>query len=105
MLLSEDVVARGDFLSLHFVELEVNVYNTELGEERTTNDLPAISLKHKAHLPVDGIVVVGAIVREGNVLVGKLRPTRQRPRSRRICRSDTAAAAEVFVDNDVSGDG
>lgn len=100
MLLSEDVVARGDFLSLHLVELEVNVYNTEMGEERTTSDLPAVSLKHKDHLPADGIATTGTVVREGDVLVGKLRPTRQRSRFQRIRQPD--AAVEIFVDDATS---
>ncbi|MFP3038288.1 MAG: hypothetical protein ACKFI0_00070 [Candidatus Hodgkinia cicadicola] len=100
VLLSEDVVARGDFLSLHFTELKVSIYNTEMGKERTTNNLPTICLKHKAHLPVDGIVTIGTIVREGDVLVGKLCPTRQRPRSKRVWRPD--AATEIYTDENTS---
>ncbi|MFP3039228.1 MAG: hypothetical protein ACKESB_00650, partial [Candidatus Hodgkinia cicadicola] len=103
VLLSEDVVARGDFLSLHFMKLEVNVYNTEMGEERTTGDLPTVSLKQKAHLSADGIATVGTIVREGDVLVGKLCPTRQRPRLQRIRRpDDDDAAVEICADDDTS---
>ncbi|MFP3039809.1 MAG: hypothetical protein ACKESB_03705, partial [Candidatus Hodgkinia cicadicola] len=102
VLLSEDVVARGDFLSFHFLEFKVNICNTEMGEERTTNDLPTISLKHRAHLPASGIVTVGTIVREGDVLVGKLCPTRQRSRFQRIWRAD--AAAEIHVSHDDSNE-
>ncbi len=82
VVLSEDVVARGTFLSLHLMELETSICRTELGEERTTRELPTVGLRYKAHLPVNGIVQVGSVVREGYVLVGKLSPARLRARSR-----------------------
>ncbi len=73
-MLSEDVVARGTFLSIHMMELETSIRRTELGEERTTRELPTINLQYRNHLPINGIVQVGSVVREGDVLVGKLCP-------------------------------
>ncbi len=93
VVLSEDVVARGTFLSLHLIELETSIRKTELGEERTTRDLPTIGLRYKAHLPVNGIVQIGSVVREGDVLVGKLSPVRLSVRSRRERGIDAAADA------------
>ncbi len=108
VLLSEDVVARGTFLSLHLMELETSIRITELGEERTTRELPTISMRYRTRLPVNGIVQIGNVVCEGDVLVGKLSPVRLRVRSRRAqetsAAADAADNANTFDDSGEFGD-
>ncbi|WGS83443.1 MAG: hypothetical protein P3M73_00065 [Candidatus Hodgkinia cicadicola] len=76
VVLSEDVVARGLFQSLHTLELETKVVKTPLGNEILTNKLfkPEANLVNKRNLTTLGLIRVGSTVSEGDVLVGKLTP-------------------------------
>ncbi|XXM93593.1 hypothetical protein AAHH87_00500 [Candidatus Hodgkinia cicadicola] len=76
VVLSEDVVARGLFQSLHTLELEVKVHKTPLGNEILTNKLfkSEDSLANRRNLTALGLIRVGCTVSEGDVLVGKLTP-------------------------------
>ncbi len=96
-MLSEDVVARGTFLSIHMMELETSIRRTELGDERTTRELPTINLQYRNRLPINGIVQVGSVVREGDVLVGKLCPVMPQPRQRGAQTADKAAGEACAI--------
>ncbi len=70
ILISENVVNTGIFHSLHVIELHVDLLDTNLGPEVLTNNLGKCS----PELDSNGLVIEGAIVCEGDVLVGKLTP-------------------------------
>ncbi|AUG62932.1 DNA-directed RNA polymerase subunit beta [Candidatus Hodgkinia cicadicola] len=71
VVLSEDVVARGVLQSLHILECEVKLYKTLLGDE-----ILADVFESDRCLTENGVVRVGSVVRDGDVLVGKFTPSR-----------------------------
>ncbi len=74
IILSEKVVKDSKFTSIHIEEFVVNVRDTKLGPEVTTCDIPNIGEGKLKNLAEDGIVRVGAEVRAGDILVGKISP-------------------------------
>ncbi|MBN1676501.1 MAG: DNA-directed RNA polymerase subunit beta [Kiritimatiellae bacterium] len=74
ILVSEQVV-RGDlFTSIHIEEFEVGARDTKLGPEEITRDIPNVSEEALKNLGHDGVVRVGAEVKPGDILVGKITP-------------------------------
>ncbi|MBI4155604.1 MAG: DNA-directed RNA polymerase subunit beta [Candidatus Zambryskibacteria bacterium] len=74
IILSERVVKDSKFTSIHIEEFVVNVRDTKLGPEVTTCDIPNVGEAKLKNLAEDGIVRVGAEVRPGDILVGKITP-------------------------------
>ncbi|MBA3732886.1 DNA-directed RNA polymerase subunit beta [Patescibacteria group bacterium] len=74
IILSERVVKDSKFTSIHIEEFVVNVRDTKLGPEVTTCDIPNVGETKLKNLAEDGIVQVGAEVRPGDILVGKITP-------------------------------
>lgn len=74
IVLSERVVREDVFTSIHIEEFEVDVRDTKLGEETLTNDIPNVSEDATRYLDENGIVCIGATVKEGDILVGKITP-------------------------------
>ncbi len=74
IIISERVVKDAKFTSIHLEEIVVNVRDTKLGPEVTTYDIPNVSEAKLRNLDEDGIVRVGAEVRSGDILVGKITP-------------------------------
>ena len=74
IILSERVVKDSKFTSIHIEEFVVNVRDTKLGPEVTTCDIPNVGEAKLKNLAEDGIVQVGAEVRSGDILVGKITP-------------------------------
>ncbi|MFP3039859.1 MAG: DNA-directed RNA polymerase subunit beta, partial [Candidatus Hodgkinia cicadicola] len=74
ILISSTIINNGILDSFHMMDFEIKVVKTPLGIERLTNELKLISLKYYKYLPKNGIVTIGTLVREGDVLVGKLSP-------------------------------
>ncbi len=74
IILSERVVKNSKFASIHIEEFVVNVRDTKLGPEITTCDIPNVGEGKLKNLAEDGIVRVGAEVRAGDILVGKISP-------------------------------
>jgi DNA-directed RNA polymerase subunit beta len=74
IILSERVVKNSKFTSIHIEEFTVNVRDTKLGPEVTTCDIPNVGEAKLKNLAEDGIVRVGAEVRPGDILVGKISP-------------------------------
>ena len=62
------------FTSIHIEEHEIEARDTKLGEEQITRDIPNLSEDALKNLDEDGIVRVGAEVRSGDILVGKVTP-------------------------------
>ena len=74
ILLSENLLKRDIYTSIHIEEYECNARDTKLGPEEVTQDIPNVSDDLLAHLDSDGIIAVGADVRPGDILVGKVTP-------------------------------
>jgi len=74
ILISERVVQEDLFTSIHIEEFDVEVRETKLGMENITRDIPNVSEESFVDLDEDGIVRVGAMVRPGSILVGKVTP-------------------------------
>ncbi len=74
ILISEDLVKNDVFTSIHIEEYELESRDTKLGEEQITRDIPNVSEDLLKYLDEDGIVMVGAEVRSGDYLVGKVTP-------------------------------
>ncbi len=67
--MSDDVLT-----SIKIEEYEIEVADTKLGPEQTTNDIPGVSLSKLNNLDVDGIIRKGSSVKGGDILVGKITP-------------------------------
>ena len=74
IILSERVIKDSKFTSIHIEEFVINVRETKLGPEVTTCDIPNVGEGKLKNLAEDGIVRVGAEVRSGDILVGKVTP-------------------------------
>ena len=74
IVLSERVVREDIFTSLHIEHFELDVRDTKLGEEELTNDIPNVSEEATKDLDEHGIIRVGAWVKEGDILIGKITP-------------------------------
>ncbi|SEQ52438.1 DNA-directed RNA polymerase subunit beta [Neolewinella agarilytica] len=74
IVLSERVVREDVFTSLHIEHFEMDVRDTKLGEEELTNDIPNVSEEATKDLDENGIIRVGAWVKEGDILIGKITP-------------------------------
>ena len=74
ILISEQVVAEDKFTSIHIEELQVLARDTKLGAEEITRDISNVSETQLSRLDESGIVYIGAEVKPGDVLVGKVTP-------------------------------
>ncbi|WP_029041532.1 DNA-directed RNA polymerase subunit beta [Cucumibacter marinus] len=79
ILLSERIVKDDVFTSIHIEEYEVNARDTKLGPEEITRDIPNVSEEALKNLDEAGIVHIGAEVRAGDILVGKITPKGESP--------------------------
>lgn len=74
-ILISDRLVKDDLLtSIHIEEYEADVVDTKLGPEELTRDIPNVAEADLANLAEDGIVVIGAEVGPGDILVGKIAP-------------------------------
>ncbi len=74
IVISERVVQDDVYTSIHIEEFELQVRDTKRGEEELTREIPNISEEATKDLDENGIIRVGAEVREGDILVGKVTP-------------------------------
>ncbi|PJA33469.1 MAG: DNA-directed RNA polymerase subunit beta, partial [Candidatus Zambryskibacteria bacterium CG_4_9_14_3_um_filter_40_16] len=74
IIVSERLVKESKFTSVHIEEFTVNVRDTKLGPEVTTCDIPNVGETKLRNLAEDGVVRIGAEVRPGDILVGKITP-------------------------------
>src|SRR5437762_6172048 len=74
IVISERVVRDDIFTSLHIEEFELEVRDTKRGEEELTSEIPNVSEEAVKHLDENGIIRVGAEVKEGDILIGKITP-------------------------------
>ncbi|WP_185856625.1 DNA-directed RNA polymerase subunit beta [Blattabacterium cuenoti] len=74
VLISEKVVSEDWFTSIHIDEYSLDVRDTKLGMEEFTNDIPNVSEEATKDLDENGIIRVGAEVKPGDILIGKITP-------------------------------
>ena len=74
ILISERVVREDVFTSIHIDEFELEVRDMKRGEEEFTSEIPNVSEEAVRNLGDDGVIRVGARVKEGDILVGKITP-------------------------------
>ncbi|MCB0508669.1 MAG: DNA-directed RNA polymerase subunit beta [Chitinophagales bacterium] len=74
IVINEKVVREDIFTSIHIEEYELDVRDTKLGEEELTNDIPNVSEDATRNLDENGIIRVGAKIKEGDILIGKITP-------------------------------
>lgn len=93
ILVSEKVVKEDVFTSIHIKEFNVEIRETKLGPEKLTRDIPNTSEKSLEQLDEEGIVRVGAKVKSGFILVGKVSP-----------KSETETTPEFKLLNSIFGE-
>lgn len=74
ILLSEKLVKEDIYTSIHIEEYECDARDTKLGPEEITQDIPNVAEDALCDLDADGIIRIGAEVRAGDILVGKVTP-------------------------------
>ncbi len=74
VLLSENLVKRDLYTSIHIEEYECDARDTKLGPEEITRDIPNVAEDALRDLDEEGIIRIGAEVRPGDILVGKVTP-------------------------------
>ncbi len=72
--ISERVVKEDIYTSIHIDEFEIGARDTKLGPEEITRDIPNVSEEALRNLGPDGVIRVGAEVKPGDILVGKITP-------------------------------
>ncbi len=74
ILVSEKLVKEDSYTSIHIEEFEIEARDTKLGPEEVTRDIPNISESFLINLDESGVIRIGATVRPGDILVGKVTP-------------------------------
>ena len=74
IIISEELVKRDVYTSIHIEAFDVEIRETKLGREEFTRDIPNVSEKMLRNLDESGIVQIGTYVRPGDILVGKVSP-------------------------------
>ncbi len=74
IVISERVVSEDVFTSIHIEEFELEVRDTKRGEEELTSEIPNVSEEAIKYLDENGIVQIGTIIKEGDILIGKITP-------------------------------
>ncbi len=79
ILISERIVRDDVFTSIHIEEFEVMARDTKLGQEEITRDIPNVGEEGLKNLDEAGIVYIGAEVKAGDILIGKVTPKGESP--------------------------
>jgi len=74
ILISEKVLKEDIFTSIHIQEFEVTARDTKLGPEEITRDIPNVGEEALKNLDHNGVIRIGAEVKPGDILVGKITP-------------------------------
>ncbi|MCC6680866.1 MAG: DNA-directed RNA polymerase subunit beta [Phycisphaeraceae bacterium] len=74
IVISERLVKTDTFTSIHIEEFDVEIRETKLGREEFTRDIPNVSEKMLSMLDENGVIRIGAYVKPGDILVGKVSP-------------------------------
>ncbi len=93
VLISRRVVKEDMYTSIHIKELQTEIRETKLGPEKITRDIPNTSEKSLDNLDAEGVIRIGAKVRSGDILVGRVTP-----------KSETETTPEFKLLNSIFGE-
>ena len=93
VLISQRVVREDMYTTIHIKEFSIEIRETKLGPERITRDVPNTAEKALDNLDAEGIIRIGAKVRSGDILVGKVTP-----------KSETETTPEFKLLNSIFGE-
>jgi DNA-directed RNA polymerase subunit beta len=93
ILISERLIKEDKYTSIHIKEFSIEVRETKLGPEKITRDIPNASDNTLEHLDEEGIIRIGAEVKSGSILVGKVTP-----------KSETDSTPEFKLLNSIFGE-
>ena len=93
ILISERVIKENKFTSIHIKEFSIEIRETKLGPEKITRDIPNAGEYALEHLSEEGIIRIGADVKTGSILVGKVTP-----------KSETDSTPEFKLLNSIFGE-
>jgi len=93
ILISEKLIREDKYTSIHIKEFSIEVRETKLGPEKITRDIPNASDNILEHLDEEGIIRIGAEVKSGSILVGKVTP-----------KSETDSTPEFKLLNSIFGE-
>ena len=101
VLISERLVYDDIYTSIHIEKHEIDARQTKLGPEEITREIPNVSEDALKHLDENGIVRVGALVKENDILVGKITPKGEsdNPPEERLLRAIFGEKARDVKDN------
>jgi len=101
VLISERLVYDDVYTSIHIEKYEIDARQTKLGPEEITREIPNVSEDALKHLDENGIVRVGAMVKENDILVGKITPKGEsdNPPEERLLRAIFGEKARDVKDN------
>lgn len=74
VVMNEECRRNDTFTSIHIDEYSIDLRKTKIGNETFTREVPSLSEEGKSHLDANGIVIPGTVVKDGDVLVGKITP-------------------------------
>lgn len=74
IIISEELIQKDAYTSIYLEEFELTARDTKQGREEITRDIPNVSEEALANLGEDGIIRIGAEVKPGDILVGKITP-------------------------------
>ncbi len=74
IIISEKIVQRDSYSSIHIEDYTIDVCETKLGPEMVTADIPNVSEEKLKNLDSEGIIRIGAEIKSGDILVGKITP-------------------------------
>jgi DNA-directed RNA polymerase subunit beta len=74
IVISERIVREDIFTSIHVDEYSLEVRDTKRGVEEFTSDIPNVSEEATRNLDENGLIRIGAIVKPGDILIGKITP-------------------------------
>ncbi|PDH51917.1 MAG: DNA-directed RNA polymerase subunit beta [Bacteroidetes bacterium MED-G17] len=74
IVLSERIVRDDWYTSIHIVEYDLDVRDTKRGEEELTSDIPNVSEEATKNLDENGLIRIGARIKEGDIIIGKITP-------------------------------
>ena len=77
VIMSERIVKQDVYTSIHIEEYSIECRDTKLGPEEITRDIPNVGEDARKNLNSEGIIMIGAEVKEGDILVGKVTPKGQ----------------------------
>ena len=74
IVISQRLIKDDELTSIMINEYEIEVAETKLGPEETTNDIPGVAMAKLGNLDEEGIIRIGSIVKGGDLLIGKITP-------------------------------